>query len=335
VIELAFLDVGNADSIVVTKLSTPAIVIDVPYPRKVEDWLDQYECQDISAVFFTHNHRDHIPSLINLVTFLGGWLKKGTIAQVYIPLGYIDHAIASADDPKSQQKLRHAMDKLNLWDGRSFSIEGAAKRHSPIKLGDIEMRLLHPSMLFIKQYKRNNQRNELSLVLRLEYGDFNALLLADIEGGGLEKLLNYTDDNELKCNVMKIPHHGAWQKQNSKMLRELFDKADTEFAVLSVGSTNPHGHVVSELFRELLKRQNDNGTRLTQFVCTEITRTCVHTAAQRQSMNNKGLEHKRPCVGNVVVQAQRNGSWTFKMRAVHQTHLQKVERPACLGQADL
>jgi beta-lactamase superfamily II metal-dependent hydrolase len=331
VIEVAFLDVGNADSIVVITPKRSAIVIDVPRPLQVESWLNQQDCSAIDAVFFTHNHRDHTPALDKLVVFLNLWLRTGTIAQVYLPTEYIATAI---DNPL----LEDALEKLVRWDSREFAIERAEKRPSPIKLGDIDVRILHPSFLFVEQHRKRMKPNEPSLVLSLEYGEFRSLLLADIEGAGLETLLGYTDDNDLKCNIIKIPHHGAWQPQNAEMLQQLFDRADAEFAVLSVGSTNPHGHVVPQLFVELLKRQKDVSSRLARFVCTEVTRTCVHTSAERKRMGKKGkqgLAQKRPCAGNVVIQAKPDGSWLFQTEAEHDLRLQTIERPACLGQADL
>lgn len=328
-IEVAFLDVGNADSIVVIKPQQSAIVIDVPRPLQVESWLNRHGCSSIDAIFFTHDHRDHIPALNNLVDFLHLWLKTKTIAQVYLPTEYIRNADAT------NPLLKDAFEKLSRWAGRKFAVERAEKRASPIQVKDISIRILHPPFLFVEKLTERPKPNESSLVLSLEYREFSALLLADIEGKGLETLLNETSEGDLRCNVIKIPHHGAWQPQNAEMLQQLFDRADAELAVLSVGSTNPHGHVVPQLFSELLKRQKNASSRLARFVCTEVTRTCVHTSAERKRMGKKGLTQKRPCAGDIVIQAEQDGNWVFKTEPEHRAHLQTIERPACLGQAEL
>lgn len=333
-IEVAFLNVGNADSIVVTKVASPAIVIDVPQPRKVKTWLKQQNCQSINAVFFTHNHRDHIPSLENLVVFLEDWVKQGTIRQVYLPTGYISSAIPSGSDPKSE-RMRDAMDRLLLLDKNAFHIIRAEKGHSNLESGQIKLQVLHPSFTFMELNKDNLECNEPCLVLRLDYGDFSVLLLADVEGKGLDELLSPSTMDQLQCNIMKVPHHGAWQNQNATNLKRLFDNADPEFAILSVGSTNQHKHVVPELFSELLHRYRNSKKRLARFVCTEVTRTCVYTKSERQELGKQGLSHRQPCAGDVIIQAQFNGSWKFKNAPEHDLQLQKVERPACLGKADL
>lgn len=322
-IEVAFLDVGNADSIVITTSAQSGIVVDVGKPRQTEDWLTQRGCKHIEGLFFTHKHQDHTPSLDKLVTFLDGWLETRTIGKIYLPTDYIRLAI-------NTPRMQHSFAKLSLLDGK---ISRAETSNSPIELGSMGiLHILHPSFLFVEQ---NSSSNALSLILRLEYGCFSALLLADIEGAGLKALLNKSSADCLKCNVLKVPHHGAWQSENEVMVQDLFDRADAEFVVLSVGSTNPYGHVVPHLFVELFKRKNDTDKRLKQFVCTEVTRTCVFARDERENMGKRGLEQKRPCGGDVVIRATQDGNWLFANEIEHNQVLQTIERPACFGQADL
>lgn len=334
-IEVAFLNVGNADSIVVTRAASPAIVIDVPKPQKVKTWLKQQNCQFIDAVFFTHDHRDHIPSLENLATFLEDWAQQGTIRQVYLPSEYVSRAI-SPDGKSKLARNRDAIDKILLLQQKhSFNILRAEKGHENLEFEQIKVQVLHPSFMFMELNKDGLKRNESCLVLRLDYGDFSALLLADIEGKGLEELLKSSTTGQMKCNIIKVPHHGAWQNQNAINLKTLFDNADPEFAILSVGSTNPHKHVIPELFSELLHRCRNRKKRLNQFVCTEVTRTCVYTKTEIQERGKQGLAHRLPCAGDIIIQAQFTGSWQFKNESDHSIRLQSVERPACLGKADL
>ena len=77
-----------------------------------------------------------------------------------------------------------------------------------------------------------------------------------------------------------MPHHGAWPENGGEIV-ELLEKANPELVVLSVGSQNQHGHVVPDLFRELLRLKEDSNFRLGSFVCTEVTRTCKMTILNR------------------------------------------------------
>lgn len=334
-VQIAFLDVGNADSIVITQPEHAAIVVDAPRPRRVSEWLQKQECSSISALFFTHDHRDHIPSLGRLVTFATDWLRKGTLEQLFLPTGYLERAKLLIKDKASEARFRHALDKLALWDGTSVSIERAEKRASPLQFADVHIKMLHPSTLFVQQLTQKMVPNELSLVLRLEYKGFSTLLLGDIEGKGIDTLLGNTHTSDLKCNIVKVPHHGAWQTQNAARMRKLLDACDAELAVLSVGSKNAHKHVAPGLFEELLNQMGNENRRMCLFVCTELTRTCVHTKEERAQMNKMGLQRKRPCGGDITIQVGANGNWTYVDSRAHSERILEVERPACLGKADL
>ena len=80
-------------------------------------------------------------------------------------------------------------------------------------------------------------------------------MLADLEGKGITECLSICSDEELKAEIIKIPHHGAW-KETGGEFEKLLDKIDPILAVLSVGSNNKYGHVKPDLFSELLKRKN-------------------------------------------------------------------------------
>ncbi len=82
-------------------------------------------------------------------------------------------------------------------------------------------------------------RNDLSLVLRVEYGETSVLLTGDIERGAQRALL--TSGALLGADVLKVPHHGAATSEAS-----FFDAVRPQAAVISVGSGNRFGHPAEE-----------------------------------------------------------------------------------------
>jgi hypothetical protein len=140
--------------------------------------------------------------------------------------------------------------------------------------------------------------------------------------------------DELNANIVKIPHHGAWPK-NGDDLKQLLETIDAEIAVLSVGSTNNYGHVVPELFSLLLSLKNDTSKRLKNFACTEVTRTCVHSASERSSMGKSGLAKQQLCAGEITICAETSGQWELKTQTVHEDIISSLTHPACKGKADL
>jgi hypothetical protein len=203
----------------------------------------------------------------------------------------------------------------------------------------------HPSQDYVESHLVNNSSklNEISTVLRVSYGYFSALLLADIEGAGLTELLNFMQiyattcksENSHKANVVKIPHHGAYPK-NGHDLEEFLALIDAEIAILSVGSKNTYGHVEPDLFQALIELKIDEDKRLKQFICTELTRTCAKSAFERsQTDRKKGLRETNKCAGEITIVAETSGDWNFHTETDHGEKVQGVTHAACDGRADL
>jgi hypothetical protein len=158
--------------------------------------------------------------------------------------------------------------------------------------------------------------------------------MADLEGEGLTSLLDRTDRRgsalaSIRCHVLKIPHHGAWPK-NTHELVALLEHADPEMAVLSVGSKNSYGHVRPELFRALLDLRGRPDRRLRTFACTEVTRTCALPVADRLP-RGRGLPTTRPCAGDIIVEAETDGRWSWPAEEEHRETVKSVPMAACLN----
>jgi hypothetical protein len=115
----------------------------------------------------------------------------------------------------------------------------------------------------------------------------------------------------------------------------LLEAIDAEIAVLSVGSKNRYGHVVPELFGLLLSLKNDTSKRLKNFVCTEVTRTCVHSASERAEMDKSGLANQQLCAGEITIIAETSGNWNLKTQTKHADVVSQFKCAACDGRADL
>jgi hypothetical protein len=174
--------------------------------------------------------------------------------------------------------------------------------------------------------------NERSIILKVNYKNFAAILLADLEGVGISECLDKCASGELKAHLVKIPHHGAWPA-NGADLEALLRKISAEIAVLSVGSKNPYGHVVPELFQLLLTLKSEKS--LKQFICTEATRTCIHSSSERGMMGKSGLAYRLPCAGDISVVADGSGRWVVNTAMNHSTQLASIKYAACEGRGDL
>ncbi|MFN6160083.1 MAG: hypothetical protein ACK46N_16565, partial [Dolichospermum sp.] len=89
------------------------------------------------------------------------------------------------------------------------------------------------------------------------------------------------------------------------------------------------GHVVPELFNLLITLQNDDSKQLKQFVCTEVTRTCVHSASDISNMKKSGLAKQQLCAGEITILAETSGNWDLRTQTNHKDVISTLPYPAC------
>lgn len=337
--EISFLPVGNADCIVISS-ENAVIVVDLgKKERVIYKWLKNRNFDKINRIYITHRHHDHFPfsSLINLVKFLDLWFSNdGEIEIFSLPYRIYENAYNSLDVKRGEnadyQALEDALNQLDDWDqSHKIRFVEALCDPTPYSINNLKIFTLHPRSIFVAQQKNKKKVNELSLVLRVVYGEFSAILMADLENEGLSDYLSVvkassstTKDN--KAKVVKIPHHGAWPK-NGDELKTLLEFIDPEIAVLSVGSQNTYGHVKPELFDALSNLKNDSSKRLDKFICTEVTRTCKHSDCS--AMDKKGLAATEKCAGEITIIAEESGKWECKTETNHAEIVAKFAYPAC------
>ncbi|MBW4695836.1 MAG: hypothetical protein KME27_29150 [Lyngbya sp. HA4199-MV5] len=342
--QLTFLPVGNADSIIV-QTDNSTIIVDLGRLSILEDWLQKHQVSKIDRIYITHAHGDHFPSLIKLKDFLSEWLDVLPIGKIHLPYQVIETAwkkVVSDSNSLQTGKLRLALKSISEWSrNRQIKFSPIVRDGEEYHEGVLKIEALHPSQDYVENHLAlsYSKLNEISTVLQVSYGEFSAILLADIEGEGLKELLSFlkanSEDVDFVANVVKIPHHGAYPT-NGDDLRDLLALIDAEIAVLSVGSKNTYGHVEPELFKVLIELQNNDVQRLKQFICTEVTRTCIHSASHRVGMRKSGLRSSEKCAGEITIIADISGIWNLETEEVnHQNRIKSFNHAACDGRADL
>lgn len=344
VCKINFLPVGNADSIIVRSDNDLTVLIDLGKPRLLDNWLQSEKITHIQRIYVSHAHGDHCPSLVHLVSFLKIWLERGNINEICLPYNMYQAAKKNLLDKRAKnpgdiklERIETALNELNDWDRQNIVNFLPVARGSEKNYGKhLKISALHPRQLYVEDHlaRTTSKLNEISLVLKITYGDFTALFLADIEGAGLQECINICNSKELKAHLVKIPHHGAYPN-NGNDFKKLLKIIDAEIAILSVGSTNSYGHVMPELFSLLLDIQNDSSKNLKSFTCTEVTRTCVCSKSKIASMNRSGLTKKQLCAGEITISADVSGTWNITTETNHDDIISELQYPACQGKAEL
>ena len=123
------------------------------------------------------------------------------------------------------------------------------------KLGEAEFEFIGP----VEEY---DDLNANSLVLRLEYGDTSFLFTGDMTSKAEKDLIN--DGLNVKCDVLKVGHHGS---SGSSCYQFLYE-AEPKLAVISCETGNSYGHP----HEEALSRLRDCGA---QIMRTDLTGSII------------------------------------------------------------
>jgi beta-lactamase superfamily II metal-dependent hydrolase len=215
--QLTFLPVGNADSIVI-QTDSSIVIVDLGNPNVLEEWLEKHAISKIDRIYITHAHGDHFPSLIRLVDFIDTWNDRIAIEKIHLPYNVMkiarEKTLADKDNPKNQ-RLNMALIRIQEWsNSRTIKYSPIVRDGEEYSEGSLKIKALHPSQYHVENHLAisGSKLNEISTVLRIIYGDFSAILLADIEGVGITQLLSFLklNSSDAAANVVKIPHHGAY-----------------------------------------------------------------------------------------------------------------------------
>ena len=88
-------------------------------------------------------------------------------------------------------------------------------------------------------------RNENSMVLLLQYGEFRMLFTGDLEGTAEQRLA--ASEEDLSADVLKVGHHGSRNASSEEFLAQV----SPQIAVISCGENNSYGHPAPETVERL------------------------------------------------------------------------------------
>jgi competence protein ComEC len=212
-LKIVFFYVGNGDASLIETPGGKTILIDAGACGETFDagltylapFLAIEGRRRIDTVVITHSHNDHYGGLTSLMDAV-------EIGEVLV---------GTMKGEASYETLLGEMTE------RDVVIESIGRGDSLIH-GEVLIEVLHPSGH--DTCRTADDPNDLSVVMRLTYGNLRVLFTGDLTPSVQRRLVEGGCD--LKCDILKVPHHGAPDAVDSAFAEALGAKV----AVISVGT---------------------------------------------------------------------------------------------------
>ena len=209
-LKVGFLNVGNADCQIIT-IKDKIIVVDTGLNSKrdyIFEFLKNNNIQKIDALILTHFDKDHIGNAAEII-------NNYNIDLIY------ETSIKKSTESKYYKAYREAVENkgnkvIIIKDDLEFEFYGA------------KFKIYGPK----SDFYLNNESNNSSLVLSINYYNSSFLFSADIEKDRMREDLF---DGIEKYDVLKIAHHGYYEDNTYEYISAVKPK----FSVISTSTLNP------------------------------------------------------------------------------------------------
>ncbi len=211
-LEIHFLNVGQGDAAIIQEGGHTAI-IDAGTGAGIGAYLQRFHVDTIDLVVASHPHADHIGGMPALL--------QSTVVRFYLDNGV----------PYTTGVYRQTMTAVRASGAQYLN---ATKR--TITLGAALLHVLAPPA--------DNEINNGSVGILIEYGQFHALFTGDSE---LKELSYWLGSETIpRVNVLKVAHHGSPNGTSPEWIAA----TRPQVAVISVGAGNSYGHPSAAVITE-------------------------------------------------------------------------------------
>jgi len=214
-----FIDVGQGDSVLITT-DSGAMLIDTGEGEYAQTVIEYVRAQGVTALMYavaTHPHSDHMGGMAKVIDA--------------IP---IDEFLAP-DVTHTTNAFERMLDALEAREC-GITTPGTGEKFT---LGEAVFTVIAPAN------PSENDLNNASLVLRMDYGGTSFLFTGDAESASEKEML--ASGRDLDCDVLKVGHHGS----NTSSSKAFLAAVSPDVAVISCGAGNSYGHPHTEAVARL------------------------------------------------------------------------------------
>ena len=219
-LHIVAIDVGQGDAIAIGTPGGRWFLVDAG-PRgfggsdagltRVVPWLNARGARRLEAVILTHPDEDHAGGLAAVLQHV----STRAVLGPGLSAGQRGHMDGLAQAREAGVPWRRA------FAGDSWSVDG------------VDFRVLHPQRPEDQAPGHGVDPNDWSVVLRVDYGRFSALLMGDADAEIEAGLLDQPE-----VTLLKAGHHGSRTSTSEEFVRAV----SPEYAIIPVGARNRYGH---------------------------------------------------------------------------------------------
>lgn len=268
-LEIDFIDVGQADSILITNKGE-AMLVDAGTNEAGTTVLAELENKGVSTLKYavgTHPHEDHIGGLDDVINTLD-------VQNVLLP--------TVTNTTKTYASV------LDAIEAKKVPTE-TPKAGNVYKIGDATATVL--SCL------DTDDLNNSSIVLKVQYGNTSVLLQGDAEAEAEQAILD--SGANIDCDIIKLGHHGS----NTSTSQAYLDAADPScIAIISCGKDNSYGHPHQETLDKL------SAAKLDVFRTDELGTIEVTSDGTNYTVSASGIDPITHVAGDKIARAKRQAA---------------------------
>ncbi len=227
-LRIFFLDVGQGDAMLV-RTADGDLLIDAGTEESQETLclrLEQLGVTELLLAVFTHADGDHMGGA-------DGVLERFSTKEIWVS--------EELTESESARRLASVLEKTD-------TVVTRVRSGMILRVGEVVLSVLYP---FAEEDRGGNEN---SIVLKLHYKNFDAILMGDAGEKQEKQILDTYGASQLACDLYKVGHHGS----NTSSSAEFLAAVKPIYAIIGCGAANSYGHPTGEV----LERLADSGAEV-------------------------------------------------------------------------